>query len=58
MTYAGPIGLPQGGAQIIVRSGEIDLRPASQRSDMRSVGDDVLDLLRDVVAIRRAGKKG
>ena len=58
MTYAAPFALPQGGAQIIVGTGEIDLRPASQRYDMRSVENDVLDLLRDVVAIRKAGKKG
>ena len=63
MTYAGPFGLPQsGGAQIIVRTGEISLRAPAYTYDVHrkaAANEDikVRSLLSAVVAIRRAGKK-
>ena len=60
MTYAGPFGLPKGGTQIIVRTGEIDLRGSSYAQDIRRDGerDNVRGLLQQIIAIRKAGKKG
>jgi hypothetical protein len=62
VTYAGPFGLPKAGAQIIVRTGEISV-PASaytfgaRRESAGAEESKMRGLLREVVAIRKAGKK-
>ena len=61
MTYAGCFGLPQSG--IIVRADEGPLRLAAIAFDARRVAaqteeQDLRSLLREVIAIRRAGAKG
>jgi hypothetical protein len=60
VTYAGPFALPRAGTQIIVRTGEIVLPGYSYASDARRAGEseDERGLLEQIVAIRKAGKKG
>ena len=62
MTYAGSFGLPKSGGLIIVRPGNEPLRVTGYAFDRRR--DEAPDeestlrgLLREVVAIRKAGKK-
>ncbi len=62
MTYAGSFGLPQSGGLIIVRSDEGRLRVASAAFDARrgaaqAEEHDMRSLLREVIAIRKAGAK-
>jgi hypothetical protein len=61
MTYAGPFGVPQLDGQIFVRTGTAELRVSSAAFDTRRdagvAEDSMRGLLREVVAIRKAGKK-
>jgi hypothetical protein len=60
MTYAGPFGVPQLDGQIFVRTGA-ELRVSSAAFDTRrdagAAEESMRGLLREVVAIRKAGKK-
>ena len=60
MTYAGPFGVPQLDGQIFVRTGS-ELRVSSAAFDTRrdagAAEESMRGLLREVVAIRKAGKK-
>jgi hypothetical protein len=62
VTYAGAFGLPQSGGLIIVRPGVAPLRASSIVVDTghaaaRSEDRDMRSLLREVIAIRKAGAK-
>ena len=62
MTYAGAFGLPQSGGLIIVRSGEELPRASSivvdaRRAAAQTEENDLRSLLRDVIAIRKAGAR-
>ena len=62
MTYAVSFGLPQSGGAIIVRPDEESLRVASvvfdaRRAPAQTEEQDMRSLLREVIAIRRAGAK-
>jgi hypothetical protein len=62
VTYAGSFGLPQSGGLIIVRSGDEALRVSSiivdaRRDAARAEEKDMRSLLREVIAIRKAGGK-
>jgi hypothetical protein len=62
VTHAVSFGLPQSGEDIIVRSGEGPLRVASAAFDARrnaaqTEEQDMRSLLREVIAIRKAGAK-
>ena len=62
MTYAGTFGLPTSGAQIIVRTDEMELRKATytydaHRAAVANEDTKVRSLLSEVVALRKAGRK-
>jgi hypothetical protein len=62
MTYAGPFGVPQLDGQIFVQTASGALRVSSAAFDTRRTSGEAEEskmrgLLREVVAIRKAGKK-